>query len=345
VERAELGIAEDVVAAVRREIESLGFTPKELPPASPGLIQGTAADVLFEEASQFLLDPALGVSLAARVPIGSLGALDYGLVTSATVRDSMQLLTRYYSIATQRVRLDLEETGDRCAIVGHRAPNVTHSRHWIEFSFGVVASRIRQALSRDDIHFDVAFKHPAPATRGQAEELFRGTVQFDAPQDRLAFATAILDLPLHTASKPLAELLERRMKELAPERAIDDPVLDRVRRTLGTMLEAGETDVKTLATRLGESTRTLQRALGQRGTSHSQLLDELRRQRAQELLDAGLRVADVAQRLGFAAPSAFFRAYRRWTGTSPRGRDSQLDEEPTDDREAADASDTGEESH
>ncbi|HEY4056048.1 MAG TPA: AraC family transcriptional regulator, partial [Kofleriaceae bacterium] len=150
---------------------------------------------------------------------------------------------------------------------------------------------------------------------------------FDAPQDRLTFASDLLALPLHTASKPLAELLERRMKEIAPERAIDDPVLDRTRRTLGAMLEAGETDVKTLASRLGESTRTLQRALGQRNTSHSQLLDELRRQRAQELLDAGLRVADVAQRLGFAAPSAFFRAYRRWTGTSPRGRDAQDIEE------------------
>ncbi|HEY4177407.1 MAG TPA: AraC family transcriptional regulator ligand-binding domain-containing protein [Kofleriaceae bacterium] len=341
MDRAELGIAEDVVAAVRREIEALGFVPKELPAASPGLVVGTAADVLFEEASEFLLDSALGISLAGRVPIGGLGALDYGLVTSATLRDALNLLTRYYSIATQRVRLELEEGSDRSAVVGTRLPNIHHSRHWIEFSFAVFASRIRQTLSREDITFDIAFKHPAPPTRGQAEEHFRGSVQFDAPQDRLTFATEHLGLALHTASKPLAELLERRMKEIAPERAIDDPVLDRVRRTLGQMLEAGETDVKTLAARLSESTRTLQRTLGQRNTSHSQLLDELRRQRAQELLDAGLRVADVAQRLGFAAPSAFFRAYRRWTGTSPRGRDAQdIEEDAKSASDAADSSDS-----
>ena len=72
--------------------------------------------------------------------------------------------------------------------------------------------------------------------------------------------------------------------------------------------------------RLGTSKRSLQRSLGELGTSHSELLDQLRRERAVQLLDSGMRVADVATALGFTAPSAFFRAYRRWTGTSPKGQ-------------------------
>jgi AraC-like DNA-binding protein len=110
------------------------------------------------------------------------------------------------------------------------------------------------------------------------------------------------------------------MRELAPIMATTDPVLDRVRRTLVAMLDDGVTDLDVLAVRLGENKRTLQRWLRERSTSHSRLLDELRSTRAAVLLDSGIRVVEVATRLGFAEPSAFFRAYRRWTGTSPRGR-------------------------
>jgi AraC-like DNA-binding protein len=67
------------------------------------------------------------------------------------------------------------------------------------------------------------------------------------------------------------------------------------------------------------SPRTLQRRLASSGTSHRDLLDEIRRERARHLLsDRTLAIADVAGRLGFSETSAFFRAFRRWTGTSPQ---------------------------
>ncbi len=65
------------------------------------------------------------------------------------------------------------------------------------------------------------------------------------------------------------------------------------------------------------SPRTLQRRLGDEGTSVHALLDEVRRGRAAALLDADMAIGEVAYLLGYSEPSAFHRAFRRWTGVTP----------------------------
>lgn len=316
----EPGISEDVVGVVRRAIDELGFDTSQVAALPVGLVvPGRAADALFDRAAEYLLDDALGLTLATRIPIGSLGVIDYGLCTSSTLREALTLVTRYYGVATQRARLELVEEPPLARLVFHRLGGIEHSRHWIEFAFAMIGTRIRQTLGREHLAFTrVSFMHTAPPRREAHDEFFGTKVEFGAREEWLAFAVELLDRPLQTASKSLAELLERKMRELEPAMANVDPVLDRARRTLAAMLDEGLTDLNTLVARLGDTKRTLQRALSDRSTSHSVLLDELRRHRAATLLDQGLRVADVALRLGFAEPSAFFRAYRRWTGTSPR---------------------------
>lgn len=316
----EPGISEDVVGSVRRALDELGFDTRPVGATPVGLVvPGSVADALFDRAAAYLLDEALGLSLAARIPIGGLGPIDYGLCTASTLREALTLVTRFYGVATQRARYELVEDGPSARMVFHRVEGIAHSRHWVEFSLAMLGTRIRQTLGREALSFDrVSFRHPPPARSDAHDEFFGTGVEFGAPLDCLCFASELLERPLQTASRSLAELLERKMRELEPDMAPVDPMLDRVRRTLAGMLDEGLTDLVTLATRLKESRRSIQRALGNRATSHSQLVDELRRTRARLLLDQGLRVADVALRLGFADPSAFFRAYRRWTGTSPK---------------------------
>lgn len=314
----EPGISNDVVSAVVRVLRDLGFDPAAAAEPVGTVVPGNRADDMIERAAAYLLDDALGISLAQRIPLGSLGPVDYGLTTASNVREALEVLCRYYGVATQRVRLELVEQPPKAWLVSHRTPR-DHSRHWGEFAFAVIAIRIRQSTGRPDLAFDpVSFQHAEPAHREVQDEFFKTRVAFAADEEVLGFPHELLDQPLLTASKPLAELLVRRMSELEPAIIQGDALLDRVRRTLAAMLAEGATDLATLAQRLGESTRTLQRDLKERNTSHTELLDELRRARAAELLDEGLRVADVAKQLGFSEPSAFFRAYRRWTGTSPK---------------------------
>jgi AraC-like DNA-binding protein len=74
----------------------------------------------------------------------------------------------------------------------------------------------------------------------------------------------------------------------------------------------------TVASELAMSERSIQRALGEEATSFRQLVDEVRKELALEHLGRpGASAADVAFLLGFSEPSAFTRAFRRWTGSSP----------------------------
>ena len=97
---------------------------------------------------------------------------------------------------------------------------------------------------------------------------------------------------------------------------VRSPFVDRVRRAVAAALD-GEPSLERIAKDLGLSVRTLRRHLVQDGTSLRAVLDDVRRERADTLLARGASVKEVAFDLGFSEPSAFSRAYKRWTGKAP----------------------------
>lgn len=92
-----------------------------------------------------------------------------------------------------------------------------------------------------------------------------------------------------------------------------------LRQVIGSLLPSGNPSLAAAADAAGFSLRTLQRRLNEAGCSYSQLLEEARHQAALRLLgDRSVKIVDVAFELGYADPANFTRAFRRWTGTSPR---------------------------
>jgi AraC-like DNA-binding protein len=92
-----------------------------------------------------------------------------------------------------------------------------------------------------------------------------------------------------------------------------------VERRLEPMLASGAVRIDEIARELGCSRQTLYRRLKGEGVTFAELLDDLRRRLALRFVrEDGLTVKETAFRLGFSDPAAFSRAYKRWTGTSPR---------------------------
>jgi AraC-like DNA-binding protein len=90
-----------------------------------------------------------------------------------------------------------------------------------------------------------------------------------------------------------------------------------VRRLLAARTELRGATAEQVAARLGQSVRTLARRLEAEGTSYRELLDRMRQQAAEHALAHDDRpIADIADRLGFASPQSFNRAFKRWTGTT-----------------------------
>jgi AraC-like DNA-binding protein len=323
----EPGISAAIVAPVLGALEASGIDLRVLNAnvhSGDEVVGGSAADRWLDAAAECLGDPALGLTLARSIPIGGLGLIDYALCTSATLRDALGRVSRNYGVATQRVKLELVERGEQAVLVFERQPGIAHSRHWMEFSFAILTERARQTLGHHVSPVLVSFRHDPPA-RVDAHTTFFGTeVRFSAPEDCLGFARDLLDQHLRTAAASLAELLDAKMPTIPPPpegAGAPDPFIGRVRDVVVELIAERDASLESAAARLHTSTRTLQRELSRRGTSHKDLLDSVRRERAQALLAEGtMTVAEVAARLAYSEPSAFFRAFRRWTGASPRAR-------------------------
>jgi AraC-like DNA-binding protein len=83
-------------------------------------------------------------------------------------------------------------------------------------------------------------------------------------------------------------------------------------------LRDGDVTLHVVAQDLGKSSRSLQRQLGARRTSHRELVDEVRREIALARLgDSEESIVAVAHDLGFTTPQSFYRAFSRWTGMTP----------------------------
>ena len=78
-------------------------------------------------------------------------------------------------------------------------------------------------------------------------------------------------------------------------------------------------EFSSIANTLNLTTATLRRRLRAEGSSYQQLKDDIRRDTAIHHLGRGqLTMEQVAENVGFSEPTSFFRAFKRWTGVTPR---------------------------
>lgn len=97
------------------------------------------------------------------------------------------------------------------------------------------------------------------------------------------------------------------------------PPLNEVRLTIKSLLPDGYPILAAVAAEFNISSRTLQRSLAAVGLNYSELVRQVRQERACELLARqSVSISQIANRIGFASPSGFSRAFHVWTGLSPR---------------------------
>ena len=146
---------------------------------------------------------------------------------------------------------------------------------------------------------------------------FRCPVAFDAKGNCMIFSLADLKVPLPTSNPMLAELHDRFAGDYL--RQFDHAQTSfRAREVILKRLPDGEPRRDQVAAELHMSERTLQRKLVEEATSFLQLLDDTRRELAEQYLGRlHLSLAQAAYLLGFADQSSFFRACRRWFELTP----------------------------
>ncbi len=135
--------------------------------------------------------------------------------------------------------------------------------------------------------------------------------------------------PFLTANKAMWDIFEPELRKRLADLDGNATFADRTRAVLMEALPSGQAGMDQVARRLAVSSRTLQRRLRSEGTSFKSIVDATRESLARQYLGrTHLTATEIAYLLGFDEATSFFRAFHRWTGTTPETLRQKLAAEP-----------------
>jgi AraC-like DNA-binding protein len=276
----------------------------------------------YNRAAQLTGDPLLGLHVGERTTPKMFDVLGYVAMNSPDFGEALRRLLRYHRIWDDAVDYELETTdaGDVHLSFFYGVSNpVEERRQDCESTMAIIVRFARIATGDAWTPREIHFEHAAPGDASEHRRIFGAPVRFRMPRNKLIFDSSHLALPLVGADAELCALLDRHAEELLAKTASRGAVSHRVRQMLQEAMQDGDPGLEAVARRMGISSRTLQRKLKEEDTSHQDLLDEMRRDLSKRYLrEPGMAICEVAYLLGFSEPSAFHRAFRRWTGTTPK---------------------------
>ena len=268
-------------------------------------------------------DPCFGLHVAGCFRPTAFHALSYSLVSSPTMLACLERVVRYSRVVNDSVAARLESEGDRCRFVIDVPADLRIADEAIDAVFAIVVLGAHHLHLPNEVRIfprSVRLRRPEPAGSDQFHELFNVRVQFSQPENVLEWARADLEKPLPTADEELAKVndavIGRYLDQIDHNR-----LASRIRSVLVEAFTQGDPRPSRdqIASKLAMTPRTMQRRLSEEGTTYATVLDETQAVQAREYLrDRRYSVMDVAFLLGFSSPGGFTRAFRRWTGLSPR---------------------------
>jgi len=165
----------------------------------------------------------------------------------------------------------------------------------------------------------VRLRHAAPRDVARYAEFYGVTPQFGCPRYELVYPAGIRDIAVTTSNSRLRDYFDAECRRLTEMLGATTGIATQVRKALIGVMDGGDSGIEALARRLGMSARSLQRRLADEQTSYNDLLAEVRAEFAKRYLARGtLTASEIAYLLGFTEPPAFFKAFKRWTGMTPR---------------------------
>ena len=272
---------------------------------------------------------SFGLCMARSRLLSNLGAVGLLMRDQQSLRDSLKLLMRYQAFLNGALTLSIEESGNTVVIRELLMAGSTHqpTRQRVELALGVMVRLIRQLIGRDWQPRRVCFEHSAPRDLSVHSQLLGRNVEFDFEFNCIVCTRSDLDTRNEFADPAMVRYAQQLLDALL--KPSDETMLDEVRRTIFLLLPSGRCSMEQVSEHLGLVPRTLQRRLTDQGLSFSALMNDIRKEQASRyVVDGSRSLREVAQLLGFGAPSSFSRWYQLQFGSSAKESRAQASAVP-----------------
>lgn len=251
------------------------------------------------------------------IPRGTFRMVTLGLIHVPDLRTALGRLIEFAGIG---IGFDVTEVADDTSVTRMVFdPSGRTSADQLVRAIGIVVGHrfASWLIGREIVLSSVELPHPAPS-HGEYPSIFGVVPVFDAPTASITFDSRYLDAPLVRSEEELTAFLRKLPNELLFRRDYDTSSSSRVRKMIERRRAADAVTVDDAARTLNVSAQHLRRLLRDEGTTFRRIKEDILRDEAIASLVSGREaVEDLSDRLGFSEPSAFRRAFRRWTGSPP----------------------------
>ncbi|MFM2418531.1 MAG: hypothetical protein RL385_3254 [Pseudomonadota bacterium] len=284
-----------------------------------GRMARTQFSALCELAIELSGDPALGLHWAERMEEGAFGPVSYAISHSATLRHALASLIQLRGLVSDEHRLQLVELSGTATVrvLLGRGDCLAVQRFGAEIMLAGLMRLLRRA-GADARPSLVQFEYEAPAHVAEYARVFRCPLAFERPFTGLILPRVLLDAPAANVDEDVHDLLHALAVRRLQHATRTTPYALQVRDFLVRERRGQRTEMDTVARAFQVSARTLRRHLSAEGRSYNDIATEALVVVAKQLLrDKRRSIGDTARDIGYANLSAFHRAFRRWTGTTP----------------------------
>ncbi|WP_148861163.1 AraC family transcriptional regulator [Marinobacter fonticola] len=291
----------------------------------PACLTDDDVRVSLSQASEFVTraivesgEPGLGILLASELRLPLHGALGLAAMNSRTLGEAMDLMVRYLSLRAPHLRIFCRTEGD-----------TTTLRVVSGFDLGPLQSFIMDAMVFGCVMMGIQLlgeplRGARVHRRGHEPSYFQRfrqripvPVMYGCDEDAILIPRGQLSSPIRFSDEQAAEVSREQCEQALLRLNENAGFVARVRRVIETS-HPFPPKLGRAAGTLFVSERTLKRRLQEENASFQMLVDEVRLERAQDLLvNTHMGLSQIADALGYADAANFTRAFKRWTGTSP----------------------------
>jgi len=324
----------------------LQFNPMLEMPGQPQYVSALVYSKLYRQVMAILQDESFGLSSLTKAPPGTFRMMCLFIIHCRSLRQAMLRSAAFFdyvdhvaqSFSQPRHPVTLTDEG-KTAICRFNNPNHSFNnkpdRNQLrsDASVNYMMHRFFSWLIGQDIPIiKVHFPHEAPFDPEKYEALYNAPVHFDTGENAVYIPAEYLEAPIAQNEASLRDFLRTAPYQLVSrqEPQTTHKLADHVRSMIEAEMQGEFPSIETIAGKMAISSRTLHRRLTREGTSFQEIKDDIRRDAAIAYMNRDeLTINAVSILMGFQDTSAFYRAFKKWTGVSPgEYRSRELQQKP-----------------
>ena len=249
---------------------------------------------------------------------GSLAFMCRAAMAQPTLAQGLEVVLGFLSLMLERLPARLERRQSVAEIVLHE-PDPQAGRGFAYFTYWMIVHGVACWLAGRRIAIlAIELRCAAPDYCEDYEVMFSENLRFDRPRTRMIFAADCLDAPIKRNARELQRFLAAAPANILVKYRDPQSLASQIKQHLRQLPAAQWPETGGMAQHVCMSASTLRRRLADEGQTFQGLKDGVRKELAIGwLAEPEHSYADIAQRLGFADTSSFYKAFRKWSGTNP----------------------------